>query len=152
MKVTRNCTGIKDFQGAWMIVACFRDPVHQNTVLWGTPYAAHPSLAPKLSANLRALRLTGVLEQVLGPASADMRMFPLESEEEVESFPLTKWKIPEPSEELVLSREDGVLAGDIDVVVVPGMAFDARCNRLGHGKGYYGEERELHHCSSRLQS
>lgn len=68
-----------------------------------------------------------------------MRMFPLESEEEVKSFPLTKWKIPEPSKELVLSREDGVLAGDIDVVVVPGMAFDASCNRLGHGKGYYGE-------------
>ena len=72
-----------------------------------------------------------------------MRMFPLESEEEVKSFPLTKWNIPEPSKELVLSREDGVLAGDIDVVVVPGMAFDARCNRLGHGKGYYGERTAL---------
>lgn len=68
-----------------------------------------------------------------------MRMFPLQSEEEVSSFPLTKWKIPEPSAELVLSREDGVVAGDIDVVVVPGMAFDAGCNRLGHGRGYYGE-------------
>lgn len=72
-----------------------------------------------------------------------MRMFPLRSEEEVDSFPLTKWKIPEPSEELVLSREDGVFAGDIDVVVVPAMAFDAGCNRLGHGRGYYGELREL---------
>eukprot|EP00904_Undaria_pinnatifida_P001311 jgi/Undpi1/11180/HiC_scaffold_30.g13478.m1 len=77
------------------------------------------------------------IPKVLGPRSADMRMFPLRSEEEVDSFPLTKWKIPEPSEELVLSREDGVLAGDIDVVVVPAMAFDAGCNRLGHGRGYY---------------
>ena len=25
----------------------------------------------------------------------------------------------------------------IDVVLVPGMAFDASCNRLGRGKGYY---------------
>ena len=25
----------------------------------------------------------------------------------------------------------------IDVAVVPGMAFDSRCNRLGRGKGYY---------------
>ncbi len=77
--------------------------------------------------------------QVMGRGSADMRMFPLRSEEEVASFPLTKWKIPEPSEELVLSREDGVTAGDIDIVVVPGVAFDSSCNRLGHGRGHYGE-------------
>lgn len=68
-------------------------------------------------------------------------MFPPRSEEEVASFPLTKWKIREPPEELVRSREDGVYEGDIDVVVVPGVAFDAGCNRLGHGRGYYGESR-----------
>lgn len=66
-------------------------------------------------------------------------MFPLRSEEEIASFGLTKWKIPEPSEELVLSREDGVTEGDIDVVVVPAVAFDSSCNRLGHGRGHYGE-------------
>ena len=33
-----------------------------------------------------------------------------------------------------------MLAGDIDVVVVPAMAFDKGCNRLGHGRGYYGEQ------------
>lgn len=75
----------------------------------------------------------------MGPLSADMRMFPLESDQEASSFPLTKWKIPEPPEDLVLSREDGTFAGDIDLVVVPAMAFDARCNRLGHGRGYYGD-------------
>lgn len=76
----------------------------------------------------------------MGPgAPASMRMFPLRSEEEIASFGLTKWKIPEPSEELVLSREDGVTEGDIDVVVVPAVAFDSSCNRLGHGRGHYGE-------------
>lgn len=75
----------------------------------------------------------------MGSASAAMRMFPLRSEEEVASFPLTKWKIAEPSEELVLTREDGVTEGDIDVVIVPGVAFDSSCNRLGHGRGHYGE-------------
>lgn len=86
-----------------------------------------------------SLRSDSFRPQVMGPASADMRMFPLESDQETSSFPLTKWKIPEPSEELVLSREDGTFAGDIDVVIVPAMAFDARCNRLGHGRGYYGD-------------
>lgn len=27
---------------------------------------------------------------------------------------------------------------DIGVVVLPGVAFDAHCRRVGHGKGYYG--------------
>jgi 5-formyltetrahydrofolate cyclo-ligase len=25
----------------------------------------------------------------------------------------------------------------LDLLVMPGLAFDAQCNRLGHGKGYY---------------
>ncbi|CAM9647194.1 unnamed protein product, partial [Hapterophycus canaliculatus] len=77
------------------------------------------------------------IPKVLGAASADMRMFPLQSAEEVASFPLTKWKIREPSEELALSRKDGVAEGDIGVVIVPAVAFDSRCNRLGHGRGHY---------------
>ncbi|CAM9582451.1 unnamed protein product [Scytosiphon promiscuus] len=77
------------------------------------------------------------IPKVLGAASADMRMFPLQSAEEVASFPLTKWKIREPSVELALSREDGVTAGDIGVIIVPAVAFDSRCNRLGHGRGHY---------------
>lgn len=41
----------------------------------------------------------------------------------------------EPSQELVISREDGVFVGDIDVVIVPGVDFDNRCNRMATGKG-----------------
>jgi 5-formyltetrahydrofolate cyclo-ligase len=29
------------------------------------------------------------------------------------------------------------LETQLDLVVVPGVAFDSQCNRLGHGKGYY---------------
>lgn len=32
---------------------------------------------------------------------------------------------------------DRVLPGELDVVVVPLVAFDDRCHRLGHGHGYY---------------
>lgn len=41
--------------------------------------------------------------------------------------------IPEPS------VFDGRTAAvqDMDLIVVPGVAFDERCNRLGYGKGYY---------------
>ncbi len=35
------------------------------------------------------------------------------------------------------SEGDEVSAGEIDFVVVPGMAFSRTCQRLGRGKGYY---------------
>jgi len=33
--------------------------------------------------------------------------------------------------------EDEIQPGDIDMILVPGLGFDERCNRLGRGGGYY---------------
>lgn len=66
-----------------------------------------------------------------------MVMLPVASAQEIDSFPRSKWGIPEP--ELDPEKPDGTYSGKIDVVIVPGVAFDEGCNRLGHGKGYYGE-------------
>lgn len=41
------------------------------------------------------------------------------------------WGIPEPHE------PRPVRAGEIDLIVVPGAAFDSRGNRLGYGAGFY---------------
>jgi len=41
--------------------------------------------------------------------------------------------IPEPP----ARREEKILIDDIDIVVVPGVAFDESLNRVGYGKGYY---------------
>lgn len=43
------------------------------------------------------------------------------------------WGIREPRAELCR----GVLPEEIDFVLVPGVAFTARCERLGYGKGFY---------------
>ena len=43
------------------------------------------------------------------------------------------WGILEPDPE----RCERISAEEIDFVVVPGVAFDADCNRLGYGGGYY---------------
>lgn len=49
-------------------------------------------------------------------------------------WPKNKWGIPEPPPEMTRQTAQ---PGDIDVIVVPGLAFDRQGNRLGQGKGYY---------------
>lgn len=50
------------------------------------------------------------------------------------------WGIREPRPDICLP----VSAGQLDFVLVPGIAFDARGGRLGYGKGYY--DKLFHEC------
>jgi 5-formyltetrahydrofolate cyclo-ligase len=76
--------------------------------------------------------------KIVGRAAEDMRMHEVYSIQQIESFPRNKWNIPEPPKAVVLAAEDPVSTGAIDLVIMPGVAFDYRCGRVGHGKGYYG--------------
>ena len=49
-------------------------------------------------------------------------------------WPKNKWGIPEPPSDMPIITAE---PGDIDVLVVPGLAFDRKGDRLGQGKGYY---------------
>jgi 5-formyltetrahydrofolate cyclo-ligase len=49
-------------------------------------------------------------------------------------WPRNKWGIPEPPQDVILKAAQ---PGDIDLLIVPGLAFDRQGNRLGQGKGYY---------------
>ena len=76
--------------------------------------------------------------RVEGPSREAMRMLRVESMRHVLSLPRNSWGIPEPSDEEAAGMEDGLSPGAlIDAVVVPGVAFDRTCRRLGHGRGYY---------------
>eukprot|EP01031_Cornospumella_fuschlensis_P038099 gene38099-46294_t len=74
------------------------------------------------------------IPKVTGKESKDMIMIPLSSYADIDEFPRNAWGIPEPA--LPASYDDNVL-GNIDVVLLPGVAFDIWGGRLGHGKGYY---------------
>lgn len=85
------------------------------------------------------------------PKVSVMDMLRLESMEEFESLVPDKWGIPSLDKQSIPGRQNclggtGVLEErprgnptdlGLDLIVMPGMAFDTDLRRLGHGKGYY---------------
>ena len=64
----------------------------------------------------------------------ELELFLLQNMEELA---VGMYKILEPKVELRARPDKRVEPGDLDLVVVPGVAFDRRGGRLGHGFGYY---------------
>ncbi|KAI8979842.1 5-formyltetrahydrofolate cyclo-ligase [Mycotypha africana] len=67
-----------------------------------------------------------------------MDMVKISSMDDFNSLPTNKWNIPEPPldepRENALDMEKG---SGLDLILMPGVAFDKEKNRIGHGKGYY---------------
>ncbi|XP_022105686.1 5-formyltetrahydrofolate cyclo-ligase-like [Acanthaster planci] len=70
--------------------------------------------------------------QYIGPR---MDMLRLLSMEDYSNLPLTKWNIKQPAEGD--QREEALATGGLDLIIVPGLAFNLGGDRLGKGKGYY---------------
>lgn len=81
-----------------------------------------------------------------------MDMLALDSMEEFTSLERDKWGIPSLTEAqaqskkncfggtglaATIAKETTTNSSGLDLIVMPGMAFDTGFNRLGHGKGYY---------------
>jgi 5-formyltetrahydrofolate cyclo-ligase len=71
--------------------------------------------------------------KVTGSDSSDMQVLEVLSLEDIEKFPKSSWGIPEPPSELNESWKSRAYSA-IDLVIVPGVGFDASCRRIGHGK------------------
>lgn len=95
------------------------------TVMAFYPLPDEVDIRPLLDA-LRAQGKTVVLPQVTGETEMRLRQY-----EGVEALEREDFDILVP-QGYVFDRLD-----EIDVVIVPGMAFDSFCHRMGRGKGYY---------------
>ncbi|KAK6337724.1 hypothetical protein TWF696_001204 [Orbilia brochopaga] len=76
------------------------------------------------------------------PKPSIMDMVSLHSLEDYQGLKRNSWGIPTPTKRSLDTRKnciEEVKAGEhgLDLIVVPGVAFDGACRRLGHGKGYY---------------
>ncbi|XP_060560173.1 5-formyltetrahydrofolate cyclo-ligase-like [Ruditapes philippinarum] len=72
------------------------------------------------------------IPQYIGPV---MKMVKLESFEDYEKLPETKWKIKQPADSDI--RPDALETGGLDLILLPGLGFTLQGDRLGRGKGYY---------------
>lgn len=76
------------------------------------------------------------------PDSSEPRMVMVEVKclSQYEEMPRNRYGIKEPKEDSAASlRSAKPERDDLDVIIVPGVAFSLAGQRLGHGKGYYDE-------------
>jgi 5-formyltetrahydrofolate cyclo-ligase len=71
----------------------------------------------------------------------ELELFHLENMDELS---VGMYKILEPREDLRAVAAKRIAVEELDLIMVPGVAFDRRGGRTGHGKGYY--DKLLEHC------
>jgi 5-formyltetrahydrofolate cyclo-ligase len=83
------------------------------------------------------------LPRIVG--ARDMRLLEVASADEVYGWPPNSWGIREPPADG--RAEVGDLSVGLDLVVVPGLAFDFGGGRCGYGKGFYDSFFARYHAS-----
>ncbi|OCF34553.1 5-formyltetrahydrofolate cyclo-ligase [Kwoniella heveanensis BCC8398] len=104
------------------------------------PHQSKPNFRSSLDAPKGSSKLPSVSE--VQATEPEMKMLKLYNPADLAACPLDKWGILDPG----LERRDveGTLRDDsmevdepLDLILIPGVAFDEECNRLGRGKAYY---------------
>ncbi|KAJ3805728.1 5-formyltetrahydrofolate cyclo-ligase [Lentinula aff. lateritia] len=102
-------------------------------------YISMPTGELQTSEILRAILETGNKSLFVPKVNQDgaMEFLKVESQSDLDALPSGKWGIREPSYELDAGLRVNAMEAGLDLILVPGVAFDRSMSRLGHGKGYY---------------
>jgi len=119
--VTRRLVARPEWRGATRVAAFCSMPGEFDT---------RPLLEAAFAARKRVF-----LPRVEDVKTRKMSVVEAFSLADVDSFPKSNWNIPEPPRDGP-PRADALEVG-LDLVVVPGLAFDADGGRLGQGAGFY---------------
>jgi len=105
-------------------------------------YLSMPSGEVRTDALVKAILKSGkkLFVPKIETTKGTMDFLRVYSLDDLASFPSGTWGIKEPPESWQGTRRAEVLgsaAESLDMILLPGVAFDRDLSRLGHGKGYY---------------
>jgi 5-formyltetrahydrofolate cyclo-ligase len=128
----RNAQENKDELSREIVARCMALPEYQraNTVLFYIDVRSEVRTRNDLTNALQSGKKIVIPYCVDG----ELELFHLENYDELD---IGMYKILEPKAELRTVAAKKVEVKEIDLVIVPGVAFDRRGGRTGHGKGYY---------------
>ncbi|WP_010583436.1 5-formyltetrahydrofolate cyclo-ligase [Schlesneria paludicola] len=128
----RNAQENKDDLSRQIVARCMAMPEYQNakTVLFYIDVRSEVRTRNDLTNALAGGKKIIVPYCVEG----ELELFHLENNDELA---IGMYKILEPKDELRSVAAKKVDVKEIDLIIVPGVAFDRRGGRTGHGKGYY---------------
>jgi 5-formyltetrahydrofolate cyclo-ligase len=84
-------------------------------------------------------RIVDVKHKQFESQNNELEMIEVLSISEIQNFqPHGKYKLREPPIPCSTDKQQLAFdAGGLDLIILPGMAFTSKCERLGHGKGFY---------------
>lgn len=128
----RNAQENKDDISRQIVARCMALPEYKNakTVLFYIDVRSEVRTRNDLTNALQSGK------KIIVPYCVDgeLELFHLENNDELA---IGMYKILEPKAELRTVASKRVDVDEIDLIIVPGVAFDRRGGRTGHGKGYY---------------
>jgi len=114
-KINELLTGLPEFMQSHTVLlyASFRSEVETTGLIEHCLTVGKVTVLPKVDSSLSQLRLYEI--------------------KDIKEICLGYFGIPEPD----VSEHRSMKAEDMDLIIVPGVAFDKNCKRLGYGKGFY---------------
>ena len=134
----RNAQDNKDEVSAKAVASFLELPEYKNahTIMWYIDCRSELRTKPELLAEVAKGEKKIIVPYCTEDENGDNKLG-LWWMESLEEMVVGKWDILEPPKDMWGNPTKEVEAGDLDLVMVPGVGFDRNGGRMGNGQGYY---------------